>query len=108
MRDTCETCGRKPVQMVRSTRHLGPIITGRSWQTTGLLCREHGEKQLKADLIFSLLLGWWGILDIIINTRVVSSQLTAMKKLSQLAPPHVVAIAEGPITSAPAAPDAET
>jgi len=93
--------------MVKSTRHLGLIWTGRSWQTTRLLCREHGKKQLKGDLAFSLFLGWWGILDIIINIRVVSGQLAAVKKLSQLAPPDVVAVTEGSVASSPAVPDAE-
>jgi hypothetical protein len=107
MRDTCETCGRKPVQSVTSTRQLGLIFWGRSWETIGLFCREHGAKQLRSDLVFSLFLGWWGYVSIFSNFGVVSRQLAAMRRLSKLAPPDIVSITEGEVTSAPAAPDTE-
>jgi hypothetical protein len=91
--------------MIKSSKHLGMIFYGRTWQATGLLCREHARRQLTGDLAFTAVLGWWGVISFFTNIGIVAGQVKALSSLSQLAPPEVTAIAEQPVTSTPAAPE---
>jgi hypothetical protein len=107
MRDTCEICGRKPALMIKSQRHLGLILYGKTWRTVRLLCREHGEAQVNGDLAFTMLLGWWGIISVFVNAKIVIDQLAQSKKLTSLAPPDSLAASADPTASAQTGPSAE-
>jgi hypothetical protein len=85
MRETCEKCGGKPTRMITSRKHLGMIIYGKTWQSRRLLCREHARQLLVTDLVFTAILGWWGVFSFFVNIGVVIGQIAALSALSQLA-----------------------
>ena len=49
MRTACEQCGRAPVKLVTSRRHLEMIFFGRTWGRQALLGRDHPRQQLAAE-----------------------------------------------------------
>ena len=49
MRTTCEQCGRAPVKLASSRKHLRMIFSGRIWGKQALLRRDHARQQLAAE-----------------------------------------------------------
>ena len=91
----CERCGAAPAGAVKSRRHLGLIVYGRTTTTSSLLCREHARSLVLSDLGKTMVLGWWGILSFFINIGVVIGQLLALCKTGE--------IEAGPVPATPAA-----
>ncbi len=89
MRTTCEQCGRAPVKLVTSRKHLGMIFFGRTWSRQALLCRDHARQQLAADLAFTALLGWWGVISMFINAGIVVTQVLGLSEAGRLGAPQL-------------------
>jgi hypothetical protein len=87
MRAECERCGSQPVQLITTRKHLGLIVFGKTWQRQQLLCRNHARMVLAGDLVFSAVLGWWGVLSLFINAGVVIAQIQSLSGVSGLAAP---------------------
>jgi hypothetical protein len=89
MISTCEQCGARPAQLVKSRWHIGLIVYGRTVNRQAVLCRTHGRALVVSDLIKTALLGWWGVYSFFINLLVVPTQIAELSKVNQLEPAEV-------------------
>jgi hypothetical protein len=87
MRTGCEKCGAEPARVITTRKHLGMIFFGKTWRRQLLLCRRHAQSTLAGDLVFGLILGWWGVLSFFINFGCVAEQIAEMAGLKSLAAP---------------------
>ena len=84
---TCERCGASPAALVKSRRHLGLIIYGRTTTTNGVLCGTHARALVTSDLAKTLVLGWWGVFSFFINIFVVIGQLMTLSEVGRIGHP---------------------
>ena len=91
MRTGCDKCGAEPARVITTCKHLGMIFFGKTWRRQLLLCRRHAQSTLAGDLMFGLILGWWGVLSIFINFGCVAQQIATMTSLKSLAAPAAAA-----------------
>jgi hypothetical protein len=87
MRAGCEQCGREPAKVITTRKHAGMIFYGKTWRRQMLLCSQHAHKTLTGDLVFSLLLGWWGVWSFFINIAGVAEQIAELASLKSLPAP---------------------
>jgi hypothetical protein len=81
---TCEQCGAAPAQLVKSRRHIGLVVYGRTINQQAVLCRTHGRSLILSDLTKTALLGWWGVYSFLINLLVIPAQLSELSKVGKL------------------------
>jgi hypothetical protein len=87
MISTCEQCGAKPAQLVKSRWHIGLIVYGRTMNRQAVLCRTHGRALVLSDLVKTVLLGWWGVYSFFINLAMIPAQIAELSKIGKIESP---------------------
>ena len=91
----CAVCGMTPTLRLTIRRHVGLIVAQRFISIDKPLCRTHGRHLSKSFLKKTLVQGWWGLFSFFINFFDVFSDISVLRKFSDLAEPaapHVTVV----------------
>ena len=88
MDDHCERCSRVPARVITSRKHLGMIFFGKTWERQGIWCKEHARARVAADLTFTLVLGWWGVISFFITLVMLPALVAELSKIAGMEPPR--------------------
>jgi len=84
---TCEQCGPSPARLVNIRRHVGLIVYSRATSRQAVLCRNHARSTVAGDLAKPVLLGWWGVLSLLINLVLIPEQVAELAKAGGIGQP---------------------
>ncbi len=90
MDDYCERCGRAPARVITSRKHLGMIFFGKTWEKQGVWCKEHARAQVAVDLVFTLVLGWWGVISFFVTLVLLPGLVAELSKIAGMAAPRAL------------------
>jgi hypothetical protein len=80
-------CGRGPALEVPLYRHIGVILLARTETLKKPLCRDCGLGIAGEYLTFSLIVGWWSPLSLIMNPICILGDIAARRQLRRLPAP---------------------